>query len=238
MLALTYAIAADEAPGTAGLDALGDLTEALLPTGLPADNYDALMNRCERVFRLLSAPPRLARWVVDMIRAVVYEAAPSDSARDAAISRLVGTLMPDAGRARPLVRAEVWLELSELLEERTALQEALPTLRTAADTLASDDTFAGLKGRTVLLHSLVEPALERAKEYLEAQGAKRVWADSSHVGGDRLRDLATQADIVVVVAKAAKHAAYETIRPAAGDRLYYASGKGWSSLVVAVSDGL
>ena len=238
MLAMTYAIAEDDAPGTGGLDALGDLTAALLPTGLGADAYEVLMDRCERVFRQLSAPPRLARWVVDVVRAVMYEPAPSGDARDSAVGRLVGPLMPDAGRARPLVKAEVWTELAELLEERGGLREALPVLRTAAEAQASEEVFADLKGRTVLLHSLVEPAVERAKAYLQAQGAERVWVDSSHVGGDRLRDIANRADIVVVAAKAAKHAAYETIRSAAGDRLQYASGKGWSSLVTAVSEAL
>ena len=238
MLALTYAIAEDDAPGTGGLDALGDLAEALLPTGLGADDYELLTNRCERVFRLLSAPPRLARWVVDMVRAVMYEAAPSEDARADAVSRLVGTLMPDARRARPLIKAEVWLELAELLEEHAGLREALSVFRTAAEAQASEEAFAELKGRTVLLHSLVESAGERAKAYLQDQGAERVWVDSSHVGSDRLRDIASRADIVVVAAKAAKHAAYETIRSAAGDRLQYASGKGWSSLVTAVSEAL
>ena len=195
-------------------------------------------NRCEHVFRSLSAPPRLARWVVDVVRTVMYEPAPSDDHRADAASRLVGTLMPDAGRARPLIKAEAWLELAELLEEHPGLREALPVFRTAAEAQASEDAFAELKGRTVLLHSLVESAGERAKAYLQDQGAERVWVDSSHVGSDRLRDIASRADIVVVAAKAAKHAAYETIRSAAGDRLRYASGKGWSSLVTAVGEAL
>lgn len=238
MLALTYAIAEDNEPGSAGLDAIGDLAEALLPTGLGAGEYEVLIDRCEHVYRALTTPPRLARWVVDLVRAVMHEPAPSESVRDAAVRRLVGTLLPDAQRARPLVKAEVWVELSELIEDRAGLADALPALKSAADAQSADAAFAGLTGKTVLIHTLVEAAGERARVYLEAHGASRVLVDGSHVGGDRIRDLASRANIVVVASKAAKHAAFETIRPAAGDRLHYASGKGWSSLVSAVRDAL
>jgi hypothetical protein len=125
-----------------------------------------------------------------------------------------------------------------VLEERTGLREALPMLRIAAEAQSSEDALVHVKGRTVLLYSLVEPAAERAKAYLQAHGAERVWVDSSHVGGDRLHDIAARADIVVVTAKAAKHDAYETIRSAAGERLRYASGTGWSSLVTAVAEAV
>ena len=66
----------------------------------------------------------------------------------------------------------------------------------------------------------------------------RVFTDGSHVGGSQLRAKAAKADLVVVASRAAKHAAFETIRPAAGDRLIYARGKGWSSLVTAVTEAL
>ena len=238
MLALTYAIAEDPEPGSAGLDAIGDLAESLVPTGLGAGDYAVLVERCEHVYRALTTPPRLARWVVDLVRAVMHEPAPSEQDRDAAIRRFVGTLLPDAQRARPLVKAEVWVELSELIEDRAGLADALPTLQAAAAAQAADAGFAGLAGKTVLIHTLVESAGERAREYLVGQGASRVVVDNSHVGSDRIRDLASRADIVVVASKAAKHAAFEAIRPAAGERLRYASGKGWSSLVSAVGDAL
>jgi hypothetical protein len=235
MLALSFAIAEDTAPGTGGLDALGDLVEALLPTGLTPESYALLVDRCERVFLALSAPPRLARWIVDIVRAVMHEPAPSDQARDEAVGRFVGMLLPDAGRVRPLIRAEVWSEWAELLSDLAAYGDVLATFL-AAEANATDEAFTEFQGKSVLLHSLVENAVDRAKLFLESNGAGRVWADSSHVGSDRLRDLASRADIVVVAAKAAKHAAYGTIRPAAGDRLRYATGKGWSSLVTAAGD--
>lgn len=236
LTALAYAVEQDPAPGSAGLDALGDLCEALLPFGLDADAYSRLVEQSEAVFRRLSSPPRQARWVVDLVAMLLQEPAPSEEARGSAIRRMVALLLPDARRSRPLVKPEVWTEISELVEDAAGLEDALPALKAAAATEAVDGPLEDLVGKTVLLHTLVEAAALRAKSYLEAAVDVRVWTDSSHVGGKDLRDLAERADIVVVASKASKHSAYETIRPAARERLVYASGKGWSSLVTAVTE--
>lgn len=238
LLAFTYAIAEDDEPGTAGLEALGDLAGALLATGLGTDVYADIIGRCETVYRRLSAPPRFARWVLDLTRAALEGPAPSDEARDSAIRRLVALLLPDARRARPLVGGEVWTELAEMLENVGGLEDILPNVRAAAEAKSDDDAFSVLDGRTVLLHTLVESAAKRAQAYLESTADVRVLTDSSHVGGSRLREQAARADLVVVASRAAKHAAFETIRPAASDRLTYARGKGWSSLVTAVTEAL
>lgn len=237
-LAFTYAIAEDDEPGTAGLEALGDLAGALVATGLGTDDYADIIDRCETVYRRLSAPPRFARWVLDLTRAVLEGPAPLDDARDGAIRRFVALLLPDARRARPLVGGEVWTELAEMLEDVGGLEDTLPTVRAAAEAKSNDDAFSVLDGRTLLLHTLVESAAERARAYLESAADVRVLTDGSHVGGSQLREKAAKADLVVVASRAAKHAAFETIRPAAGDRLIYSRGKGWSSLVTAVTDAL
>ena len=62
---------------------------------------------------------------------------------------------------------------------------------------------------------------------------------ADHVASDRLRSVARTADLVVVVDRAAKHAATEALRAARGSRLIrYAAGKGATSLVEAVEAGL
>jgi hypothetical protein len=238
LLAFTYAIAEDVEPGTAGLEALGDLAGALLATGLGTDDYAEIIHRCETVYRRLSAPPRLARWVLDLTRTVLETPAPSDEVRDGATRRLVALLLPDARRVRPLVGREVWTELAEVLEDVGGLEDTLPTVRAAAEAKSDDDAFSVLNGKTVLLHTLVESAAGRARAYLESAADVRVLTDSSHVGSGQLREQAAKADLVVVASRAAKHAAFETIRPAASDRLTYARGKGWSSLVTAVTEAL
>ena len=236
LLSLTYAIAEDAESGTAGLEALGDLAGVLLATGLGVDDYSAVIGRCETVFIQVSAPPRLASWVLDLVRTVLNEPAPSDASRDEAVRNLVALLLQDAQRSRPLIAREVWIELAEMLETADGLKDALPAVRGASLAGNEDDDFGALSGKTVLLYTLVEAAGERARLYLESATDVRVLVDSSHVGGSRLKEIAARADLVVVASRAAKHAAFETIRPAAGDRLAYARGKGWSSLVSAVSN--
>ena len=237
--ALAYALSSEPAPGSADLDSIADVAGALLVAGIDAQAYLELAGQMEQLFLRLAAPARLARWVVDVVELLLTSPAPAEDDRDAALRRLVGPLLPDAARARPLVPSEVWAELVELLEGRQGLDELLGTLRRASEPHEDDpDVFAALRGRSVLLHTLVAAAGERARAYLQQQVETTVWADVSKVASNQLRDRARRAAIVVVASKAAKHAAYDAIKAAAGDRLHYASGKGWSSLVTAVRQAL
>lgn len=239
LVGLAYALSAEPAPGAADLDAIADVTRALLVAGVDSDAYLALAGQMEQLFGRLSAPPRLARWVVDVVELLLTSPAPSEDDRNAALRRVVAPLLPDANRSRPLVPSEVWAELAELFEGRPGLEELLGTLRGAAQPQPDDaDLFAALQGRSVLLHTLVAAAGKRAAAYLLARVEATVWADDSKVASNQLRDRARRAAIVVVASKAAKHAAYDAIKAAAGDRLHYASGKGWSSLVTAVRQAL
>jgi hypothetical protein len=52
-----------------------------------------------------------------------------------------------------------------------------------------------------------------------------------------LRDQVRGADVIVVAARAAKHAATDFIRQEASAPIVWASGKGWSSLVEALRIG-
>jgi hypothetical protein len=239
LLGLAYALSAEPAPGSADLDAIADLTGALLVAGVDSHTYLALAGQIEQLFGRLSAPPRLARWVVDVVGLLLTSPAPSEDDREAALRGIVAPLLPDAARSRPLVPSEVWAELVELLEGRQGLEELLGALRGAAQPQEDDaDLFAALQGRSVLLHTLIAAASERARTYLQARVEATVWADDSKVASNRLRDRARRAAIVVVASKAAKHAAYDAIKAEAGERLHYANGKGWSSLVTAVRQSL
>ena len=239
LLGLAYALSAEPSPGSADLDAIADVASALLVAGVDSHAYLVLAGQMEQLFGRLSAPPRLARWVVDVVELLLTCPSPSEDDRDAALRRIVAPLLPDATRLRPLVPTEVWAELVELLEGRDGLEELLAAFRGATQPQEDDaDLFAALRGRSVLLHTLVAAAGERARAYLQARVQATVWADDSKVASNQLRDRARRAAIVVVASKAAKHAAYDAIKAAAGERLHYASGKGWSSLVTAVRQAL
>jgi hypothetical protein len=235
--ALANTIASEPDPGLADLDAIARLAEALIVAGIDADGYERLTGQLEGTFRRLSAPPRLARWVLDVVELVISGPAPSEDARDQAIRRLLAPLLPDAQRARPLIPPEVWTEMAELIGERDALADVITPVAHAAED-ADDDALAGLAGHSVLLHTLVPNAAERARDYLMACVSTTVWTDNSKTGSSHLKDRSRRASIVVVASRAATHAAFDTIQAAAGDRLHYASGKGWSSLVTAVRDAV
>ena len=235
--ALAYAIASEPAPGLADLDAIARLAEVLVVAGIDVDGYEKLTGQLEGTFRRLSAPPRLARWVLDVVELLIKSPAPAEDARDQAVRRLLAPLLPDAQRARPLIPPEVWTEVAELIGDRDALADVIaPVAHAAADT--DDDGLAELAGHTVLLHTLVPNAAERAREYLLGRVSATIWTDGSKTGSGHLKERSRRAAIVVVASRAAKHAAFETIQAAAGDRLHYASGKGWSSLVTAVRDAV
>ena len=65
--ALASAVASDEASGVADLDAISDLLAALLEAGLSPVEFDEMCTQVEGVWRRVGAPPRLARWVVDVL---------------------------------------------------------------------------------------------------------------------------------------------------------------------------
>ena len=185
----------------------------------------------------MGGAPRLARWVVDVIRILVGYPCPDDSRRVELLGSLIAPLVSDASRSHPLVPREVWLEITELLES-TGLHELVPVaVRDRVQEIDDDvrDEFSYLAGETVLIHTLVPGAAERAADYLRSiVPTVRVWLDDSHVGGDQLRDRSQQAQHIVVASRACKHAASDYIRAHAGVEIRWASGKGWSSLVDAL----
>ena len=241
LLALADAVASVPSPGIADLDTLGDLASAILTGGVDLDSYAGITGKLRDTYEAMAAPPRLARWVVDTVVGLLTSPAPSNAARDDAVRQLVAPLLPDARRARPLIRREVWEELEEWLEGQDDLVDLTEPVRAAA---AKGSTDGGTEvsvapGRSVLLLTLVEAAAARARERLTGEiPGLRVVTDASSVATDHLREHARRADLVVVASRACKHAAYDCVQAEAGDRIAYASGKGWSSLVGAVYDNI
>jgi hypothetical protein len=124
--------------------------------------------------RQLSAPARLACRVFDYTRAALVEPAPSDQAQAGAIRRLVAVLRPDARRARPLVGGEAGPSRPRCPRTqaggRHTADRCVPQRRPQ-----DDDALSVPNGRTILLHTLVESAAERARAYLESMADARVF---------------------------------------------------------------
>jgi DNA-binding NarL/FixJ family response regulator len=95
-------------------------------------------------------------------------------------------------------------------------------------------------GTAVALYSLMEQAAERTANILKRRHPGiEVVVLADHVASDRLRHAARTADLVVIMDRAAKHAATEAIREARGTKLLrFAVGKGSTSLLEAAESGL
>ena len=235
--ALAYAISQDPASGVADLEALTDILAALLEAGLSSERFDQLSVQITLTWSHVGGAPRLARWIVDITRVLVSYPCPDEPRRIELLGSLIAPLVSDATRSQPLVPREVWLEITELLES-TGLEELVPdAVRERTREIDDDerDDFSYLAGQTVLIHTLVPGAAERAGDYLRSLvPTVRVWPDESHVGGAQLRDRTRQAQCIVIASRACKHAASDFIRDHAAVDIRWASGKGWSSLVDAL----
>lgn len=94
---------------------------------------------------------------------------------------------------------------------------------------------APTKPATVLLYSLLEPMLARSAAILRARHPEltiRVCHD--HVATEGLRSAAKGADVIVIMDRAATHAATEALRAIKGVPIRYAPGKGSTSMIEEV----
>jgi hypothetical protein len=237
---LAYAVSEDPASGAADLDALADILAALLEAGLSSPDFARLCDQIELVWRRMGGPPRLARWVVDVLAILTGYPCPDEQRRAQIVGALLSPLTSDASRAVPIVPREVWLEIDGLLEA-SGLAELVPAEIQERSGLTDEhdkEDFAHLADQTVLIYTLVPGAAERAAAYVRRLvPSSRIIADDSHVGSSQLRERVRKADLVVIASRASKHAATDFIREAASAPIAWASGKGWSSLVNALRAG-
>jgi hypothetical protein len=132
------------------------------------------------------------------------------------------------------------LAVAQELASEFGFEIVLPS----SQTLAGDDA-EGVFGRVaegtvVALYSLMEGARERAAAILEQRHpGLTVVTLADHVASEQLSAVARTADLVVVMDRAAKHAATQALHAARGNRpIAYAAGKGSTSLIAAVEKGL
>lgn len=155
-------------------------------------------------------------------------------ALDAFAAPLLARIGPHNVRRLPSAAAAVALELASLF----TMQISVPVDEAPAD--RTSDLPRVPAGTVVALYSLMEQAADRAAGILRRRHpGLEVLILSDHVASDRLRSIARSADLLVVVDRAAKHAATEALKAARGSGLTrYAAGKGATSLVEATEAGL
>jgi hypothetical protein len=228
----------DEDPSVADLAVLVTLVGFLFELGLSAERRRELVDDFTALYARVDAPAYLDA-AIDMLDIVLTFAAGDDLARDATLSTTLAALR----RWRRRVRRDQWLIVLDLANEGGAADEVRRLMPDAAEGLEEAGVFSPetLRGKTVAIYTLTEPAAVRARDFLVRNfDGIVVSLSSDHVATDRLAALAHSADIFVVATRSAKHAAttfIESQRPLTRPPVY-ASGKGSVSLVRAVLEAL
>jgi hypothetical protein len=220
----------DRGPATRG--AMLEVLDALLSLELPAEAYRQHLRDAE-AFLSAEAGTSTVYWLLDLSERLLRAPSPDGTARLALLNQILSSLQPLLTTLSVPQRAAY---------KRVAAVANWPLLDLdPAPSAAGKAEPEQFLGRVVALYTLTESAGRQAKEALEdAFPGVRVELSSDHVCTPRLRSLAREADLFVLAAASAKHAATDCVqrhRPASLP-VAYASGRGASSIVRAVEDGV
>jgi hypothetical protein len=210
------------------------VVEILLDVGLPPDIFNELVELLR-----LGWDPFLTDAAVelglDAIELLAAHQADASAALESFARPLLARIGPHNARRLPQAALEVAAHLAA--EFGLGLEVPRPERPAGEDHPAS---WRVTEGTVVALYSLMETAAERAAVILRRRHPGLVVVTlAEHVASDRLRGAARTADLVVVMDRAAKHAATDALRMARGHRpLRYAAGQGSTSLITATEDGL
>lgn len=206
------------------------LVQALLKVGLDLKAYHGLINDVEEIAGS-GLGVATAYWALEIVEEFLGAATPDERARRDFLHRMLSLIAPLSKRLSSLQFEAVALLASEL-------DWSLDTMGTSPDKKGGDSLQSQLNGLRIAIYSLSESASRQAKAALEqvAPGVK-VECNTDHVGTQKLRALAENAHVFVIVWQAAKHAATNYIRQHRGDRpLTYSKGKGFTSILKAIEE--
>jgi hypothetical protein len=181
-----------------------------------------------------AAGVRTAYWLMELAEETVAANTPDQAAREQFWQSVVSRLVPIGPQLSPLQRASL-ARLGEML----GWEGALPDAFNIGPGLPSDSTLASrLAGKMVAVYTLTESAGAQAAEALLAIAPEvDIRVNNDHGGSRPLRALAENADLFVVVAASATHAATDFIRAKRGAKpLCYMAGRGAISILRAIED--
>lgn len=170
-------------------------------------------------------------WVVDLLEVVTYYPIPPD-----AESSRTRFFYETLERIRRFGTSLEFVQLESLATCGRALDIELPddlvALRQAA---GGDNPYECLAGKRVAIYSLMESSSRRAAETIRRLSpGVDIELSAEHDGSDKLGHLARGADVFVVVAAAAKHAASQFIEDHRNGPIVWVNAKGTSALLDAL----
>jgi hypothetical protein len=218
------------ARGTTTYDSSQVLIEGLLAIGLDQQDYRALADDVNELAGEGFGVDMIF-WTLEVIEMFMRYAAPDVEARQNLMHRLVARILAIRMRLSTLQLTV----LRRLVAEFGWIVDGLDATARQAD---QDDFESRLQNKRITIYSLLEAASRQAKVALEtAVEGLSVECSADSGGSARLRALAQNSDIFIIVWAAAKHAATDFIREHRGSKtLLYAQGKGFSSLLRALED--
>jgi len=208
------------------------LIHGLLSIGLNQKDYRAVIADTEELAGA-GFGVGMIYWLLEVIEEFLCFVAPDAAAREKFLHRVLSRIAPIHFKLSAFQRVAV----ARLAEQ---LGWQLHSVGLTASSAPSDELASKLNGRRIAIYSLTESSSRQAKEALEcvAPGVV-VDCNADHVGTQRLRALAENADIFVLTSLSAKHAATDFIRDHRSNLpLLYAQGRGFSSILRSVEDYL
>lgn len=226
--ALLFRMALAARRGEAALKSAAVLLEGALRSGLTAEEYRDALDAAGEIAR-----GGLNRNSIYDALEILDVATDGTSPAPEVLSKLVLDLLAELAALRERLsegqRAIIrrlgapygWSEPAEPIQAETAVR-----------------SLGRLSGLEVAIYTLTESAGRQARGLLEmAVPGLRVQLNHDHGGTGPLAALARNADLFVIVANSAKHAATDFIREKRGGRpLVYAAGRGAASVIRAVEE--
>ncbi len=168
-------------------------------------------------------------WAMDLASTLQEHDRPTSPASTELLGYLSAFAQQELATSAPRLSRAQFAELNELFS-RAALD---PIPYPIVEERTPDTNFDHLKGKRVLIYSLIEHAARKAQGDLQRQCASAVIdIRADHDCSEQLVQASKSADVVIMVTRAAKHAATECIqRHARNADIRFAAGTGWSSIL-------
>jgi hypothetical protein len=224
--------------GRADLTVFNDLLDGVLVHGVNEADYVELVYYCKDLWKRVAAPTTVD-WGIEVAELLISHPCPDFAIRkdyfQAMLDRLMGFSRHVTQDQRLLIKlladdlgiADTYYSYFEKVVDQ------LPTI--------TNDPIAAAGGLSVAVYTLVERAARQFQKILEARAQDvSVWLCHDTVASSRLKQLARQADLFVMVTASAKHAAticIEANRPS-NLPLLRPSGRGVASMLRVVRDHL
>lgn len=215
------------------LDSASVLTRGLLALGPSAEAYRRFLSDLLEASGE-AAGLRTAYWLIELLETTLAYPAPDKGARDQLWHSALARLSPIVSQLSPLQRVSL-----RRLAQSAGWSNAFPEpVRDDASGEQEASLAAQLADKMLAIYTLTESAGAQAAAALhEIAPTVDVRVNSEFDGSKALRSLAENADLFVIVAGAATHAATDAIRARRGNRpLVYAAGKGAVSILRAVEE--